>query len=537
MGTVTKIEKQKKKAVSKADEITLNGTDLKIKDFMEVISNPNRKIQISSRAKVRVRRSRKVVEEILQSDRTAYGINTGFGRLADVRIAPDKIDQLQENLLLSHSVGVGPEFSPEEVRAIFLLRIQSLLQGHSGVREQVVDFLTQAFNSGFIPVVYEQGSCGASGDLAPLSHLALAMIGKGEARLKQGNGKNISPIMASSLALKKIDLTPLKLSAKEGLALINGTQVMTALGAMACSQMQKLIRSADIIGAMTLEALKGSQAPFHPRLQEVRPHPGQKKTAQNLLKILKKSEIMVSHKDCGKVQDAYSLRCMPQVHGACRDTLEHCERVIECEMNSVTDNPLIFPDLTAGKRVISGGNFHGQPVAQVLDFLAISTADLSSISERRIERLLNPDLSELPAFLAHESGLHSGFMMAQVTAASLVSESKTLSFPACVDSIPTSGNREDHVSMGTTSGRKLRSIIQNLEHVLAIELLCACKALEYQRPMHSGPGVEAGYKALRKIVDTLGEDRVLYKDIQKAREFISNGDLLNSVQIKIGALI
>lgn len=512
----------------------LRGTDLDCEQLLQFATDGSARLQIDAASMNRVRRGRETVEKILKSGRKVYGINTGFGRLAEFSIGRDQIDELQENLLISHAVGVGAVFSPVEVRAIWLLRVQGLLHGHSGVRVELVEALTAAINKGLIPEIPEQGSCGASGDLAPLAHLMLPVLGKGRARIRQG--KKMSEPMSGAQALKRLKLKPVRLAAKEGLAVINGTQVMTALGALSCARLQNLLRCADLIGALSLEALMGSRAAFHPSIHRVRPHPGQKIVAQNLWKILEGSAILESHRDCDRVQDAYSLRCMPQVHGACRDALAHTRSVVEREMNSVTDNPLIFTENPEDFQVISGGNFHGQPVAQVLDFLAIGATDLASISERRIERLLNPDLSELPPFLAHSGGLHSGFMMLQVTAASLVSESKSKCFPASADSIPTSANKEDHVSMGTTSARKLREVVSNLEHVLAIELLCAAKAFEFRRPLQSTAGVEAVYAALRTRVKTLEQDREMQDDLAAARALIVSGELWRRLK-KIAAFL
>lgn len=513
---------------------TLDGKNLSISEFCFLVSQANAKIAIAPSALKKVSQGRKVVEEMLKSENVYYGINTGFGRLSDVTIPKSKIAELQINLLRSHAVGVGNLLNAHEVRGMLLLRIQSLALGHSGVRPEVIQTLVQGFNRGLVPCVPEQGSCGASGDLAPLAHLAMAFIGEGEAYVWRG--KNLTAPTTAAKALRNISVPPLELSAKEGLALINGTQTMTSLGALAVHRLRNLTKSADIIAAMSLEVLKGSKRPFHPKVSEVRPHPGQKEVSENFLQILKKSEILESHKNCRKLQDAYSLRCIPQVHGACRDTLAHAAGVIEIEMNSVTDNPLIFPELGEDECVISGGNFHGQPVAQVLDFLAVSATDLSSIAERRIERMLNPDLSELPAFFAHEGGVHSGYMMLQVTAASLVSESKSLCFPASADSIPTSANKEDHVSMGTTAARKLRQVIQNLESVLAIELMCAARGLEYHRPLTSSAAIEAVYAAFRKHVPTFKEDRYFAPDIREAKNFIGRGQVVALAEAEVGAL-
>ncbi|HEY7696805.1 MAG TPA: histidine ammonia-lyase, partial [Vicinamibacteria bacterium] len=450
--------------------VVLTGRSLTLAEI-EDVARRGASVSLAPEARERVAASRAVVEEILRGDRVVYGINTGFGNFRNVVIARQDLDELQLNLVRSHSAGVGNPFSEGVVRAILLLRANALASGYSGVHPGTLDALLAMLNSGVHPVVPEKGSVGASGDLAPLAHVALALIGEGEAtyrgeRLKSGD------------ALALAGLSPAKLHPKDGLALINGTQVISALLADAVVDARCLVRSADVIGALTLDALLGTDVAFDPRIHEARPHPGQTASARNLRLLLEGSALRKSHAECDRVQDSYSLRCMPQVHGAVRDALGYATGVLQIEINSATDNPMIFIE---EKEVLSGGNFHGQPVALASDVLTIALTELGAISERRIERLVNPDLSELPAFLVKEGGLNSGFMILQVTAAALASENKALSHPASVDSIPTSANQEDHVSMGVTAARKTREVASNLAHILGIELLAAAQALEFRR--------------------------------------------------------
>ncbi|KYF83966.1 histidine ammonia-lyase, partial [Sorangium cellulosum] len=467
-----------------------------------------------------------------------YGINTGFGALAETRIADHDIRALQRNLVRSHACGVGPDLGDAEVRAMIVLRAQVIALGHSGVRTEVLDLLAELLNRGVCPRIPAQGSVGASGDLAPLAHLALALIGEGEARFE-------GQLMPSAVALGKAGLAPIELAAKEGLALINGTQYMTALGALALRDAAALCTVADIAGAVSLEALMGSKRPFDERLMRVRPHPGQAGTAGNLRALLGGSEIMQSHADCPRVQDAYSLRCMPQVHGATRDAIAWAAEVLTREVNSVTDNPTVFLGTggeggergEGGAELISGGNFHGQPVALALDLAAMAAAELANISERRVEQLVNPALSTgLTPFLAPRSGLHSGFMIAQVASASLVSENKVLCHPASVDSIPSSAGREDHVSMGSISARKLAQVIENVRSSLAIELITAAQGVDQRRPLRPSAGVAAAHAAIRRVVPELTEDRPLYRDIGAAAELIRGGALIAAVEEAVGAL-
>src|SRR6266545_4295552 len=473
-------------------------------------------VQISPVAQPRILASRKVVEEIIARDAVVYGVTTGFGKLSDVRIPRDALNELQLNLVRSHSCGIGEPLSEPEVRAMMLLRANVLTLGFSGIRWDVIELLCEMLNRRVHPLVPEKGSVGASGDLAPLAHLALSVIGESEVFFE---GQR----MTSAEALRRAKLKALELEAKEGLALLNGTQAMHAVGGLALLRAQRLARVADVSGAMSLEALKGTPAAFDLRLQEARPHPGQKAVAEHLLSLMEHSEIRQSHlTDDPRVQDAYSLRCMPQVHGAVRGALAHCEDVLLIESASATDNPLVFAETSD---VISGGNFHGAPLAFAFDYAAIAIADLMSISERRTDRLMNPDKSEgLPAFLAQRPGVESGFMIAHVAAASLVNEARVLAHPASVDNITTSGGKEDHVSMGMTSALKLRSIVDLAENVLAIELLAAAEGLEHRRPLKAGVGVERAFAAVRKIASPLTEDRALSGDIARVAEAIRRGD-------------
>jgi histidine ammonia-lyase len=473
-------------------------------------------VKISPGAKPRVLASRKIVEEIISRDAVVYGVTTGFGKLSDVRIPRDALSKLQLNLVRSHACGIGEPLSEAEVRAMMLLRANVLALGFSGIRFEVIELLCEMLNHRVHPVVPEKGSVGASGDLAPLAHLALTLIGESEAFL---NGER----MDSSEALQRVKLRPAHLEAKEGLALLNGTQAMHAVGGLALLRAKRLSHLADVSGAMCLEALKGTPAAFDARLQNARPHAGQKAAAKHLLTMLEGSEIRQSHlKEDPRVQDAYSLRCMPQVHGAVRDALSHCEDVLLVESASATDNPLVFAE---NGDVISGGNFHGAPLALVFDYAAIAIVDLMGISERRIDRLVNPDKSEgLPAFLARQPGLESGFMTAHVAAASLVNEARVLAHPASVDNITTSGGKEDHVSMGMTSALKLRLIVDLAENLVAIELLAAAEGLEHRRPLKGGAGVEHAFATVRKFAAPLTQDRPLAADIARVAEAIRRGD-------------
>jgi histidine ammonia-lyase len=495
--------------------VELNGKALTLEQIAAVAIDDER-VAISPSARPGIAASRKVIEEIVARDAVVYGVNTGFGKLSDVRVPQDELRQLQLNLVRSHACGIGEPLSEPEVRAMMLLRANVLTLGFSGIRWEVIGLLCEMLNRRVHPVVPEKGSVGASGDLAPLAHLALSVIGEGEAFFEAER-------IATAEALRRANLKPVELEAKEGLALLNGTQAMHAVGGLALLRAQRLARVADVSGAMSLEALKGTPVAFDPRLQEARPHPGQKAVAQHLLSLLGDSEIRESHlTDDPRVQDAYSLRCMPQVHGAVRGALAHCEDVLLIESASATDNPLVFAQTGD---VISGGNFHGAPLAFAFDYAAIAITDLMSISERRTDRLVNPDKSEgLPAFLAQRPGVESGFMIAHVAAASLLNEARVLTHPASVDNITTSGGKEDHVSMGMTSALKLRSIVELAENLLAVELLTATQGLEYRRPLRAGRGVERAFAAVRKVSPPLTHDRALAGDIVRVAEAIRRGD-------------
>ncbi len=457
--------------------------------------------------------SYRVVQRLASGPDPVYGVTTGFGKLADQRISPADVRQLQVNLVRSHAAGVDDPLGEEETRGIVLLRANVLARGHSGVRPLIVESLLALINHHVRPVIPCRGSVGASGDLAPLAHLALVLIGEGSAVV---GGRRLS----GRAALARAGLQPLKLEAKEGLSLLNGTQAMLALGLLALRRCERLVDAADVAGALSLEALKGTPVAFDPRIHRLRPHRGQSLVAANLRRLVSESRIRKSHLYCPRVQDAYSLRCMPQVHGAVRDALDHVRGTFQIEMNSVTDNPIVFVDRS---EVLSGGNFHGQPLGLTLDYLAMAMTELASISERRIERLINPEYGDLPPFLSPDPGLHSGFMLAQVTAAALASENKVLSHPASVDSIPTSGNQEDHVSMGMTAALKLKQILANTERILAIELLCAAQGVEFHRPLQPGVGTRRAARLIRERVAPLTADRVLAPDIERIRELVAEG--------------
>jgi histidine ammonia-lyase len=507
------------------DIIHLDGHNLSLEE-VEQVAKGEAQVQLADKGRDQLRASRSVVEKKLKSDEVAYGINTGFGHLSNVRIGDKDVDQLQLNLIRSHATALGEPLDEAAVRAAMLLRANTLAKGYSGVREVVVEHLLDMINKGVHPLIPGQGSVGASGDLAPLAHLALVLVGEGEA-LYRGKA------MSGSQALQKAGLKPLKLKAKEGLSLINGCQITAAIGTLTLLQAERLCQIADIAGALTLESLKGSKKPFDERIHLPRPHPGQLIVAKNLTRLLEGSEIMESHKFCSKIQDAYSLRCMPQVHGAVRDALSFVRTKLEREINSATDNPMVFAE---DGEIISGGNFHGEILALAMDFMAMALTELGNISERRIMRLMDPKLSELPPFLIEKAGLHSGFMLAQVTAASLASENKSFSHPASVDTIPTSANQEDHVSMSTTAARKARMILNNVEKILAIELLCAAQGMEFHRPLKSSAALEEVHKAIRHQVPFLKEDRELHKDINALLVILREGILISSVKKSIGSI-
>ena len=506
----------------------LTGDDLTLEDLQEVVYE-RRTVLLAPDARPAVDRARAVVDDLIENDHVAYAVTTGVGKLSDVRIAPEQIRELQVNLLRSHAVGVGEPLPEPEVRAMMLLRANSLAKGYSGVRADVIDKLCELLNRGVHPVIPSQGSVGASGDLAPLAHLALVLIGEGEAFVARKPRRTADPPfrrVSGAQALKLADIKPLTLEAKEAISLINGTQAMLAVGSLAVLAAETLADSADVIGALTLDSLCGSIRAFDPRIHKARPHAGQVTTAENLTRMISGSQILESHKNCGRVQDAYSLRCMPQVHGAVRDTVAHCRRVFELEMNAAVDNPLVFVARDGSGEVISGGNFHGEPLAFALDFLAIALSSLAGISERRIDRLVNPFLSEgLPPFLAAEPGLNSGFMMAQVTAAALASENKVLAHPASVDSITTSGNKEDYVSMGMSAALKLKRVLTNTTNVLAIEAAAAAQALDFKAPLKTSKRCQRAYDAIRAVCPSAMKDRVMAGDFERVAELIAAGSL------------
>lgn len=496
--------------------LPLTGRDLTIDHVVEV-ARGHREVVLDAIAAERMRVSRAVIERLVADGATVYGVTTGFGDLADVRIDPTASPELQQNLVRSHAAGVGPPLPDEVVRAMLLLRGNALAVGLSGVRVEVVELLVDMLNREVHPVVPSRGSLGASGDLAPLAHVALVLIGEGEASV-DGAGPG-----AGGEALRRAGLGPLRLESKEGLALLNGTQLMAGIGALAHHDGLRLALAADVIGAMSLDALLGTTAAFDDDLVKARPHPGQVAAARHLRELLDGSEIGASHADSPhKLQDAYSLRCMPQVHGAARDALAELERVLTVEINAATDNPLVFPD----GRVVSGGNFHGEPLALALDYATLAVTELASISERRTARLVDAHLSGLAPFLASRPGLESGLMIAHYTAAALVNELQGLSHPSSVDTIPTSANQEDHVSMGATSALRLREAVDRAEHVLAIEALCAAQALDLRAPMRSGAGVMRAHRRIREHVAHLDADRPPAPDIVALRDLLHSGELL-----------
>jgi histidine ammonia-lyase len=521
--------------------LELSGDRLTLDDAERILQGHVTRLTVAAAARKRVERARRCLERLMATGATIYGVNTGFGKLSNQRIGPDDVLALQENLLRSHAVGMGSLLSLPVSRLALALRINALVKGYSGVTADLIDTLVEMYNRGVVPAIPEQGSVGASGDLAPLAHLALVVMGEGHAfvthaapgRDGQAASRGRPRPLSGRAALRRARIPPHRPLAKEGLSLINGTQISTAILADALVRARHLARVADVAGAMTVEATRSSQRPFDPRIQQVRPHPGQAACASNLRRLLEDSEVMCSHADCSKVQDAYSLRCMPQVHGSLRDVVAHVSRVVQCEMNSATDNPLVFADTD---EVISGGNFHAQPIAQAADALAAALTDLSSISERRVENLVNPDLSGLPGFLTPYPGLNSGMMLVQVLAAALVSENKALSFPASVDSIPTSANREDHVSMSTAAARKCRTVATNATRVLACEVLCAGQGLDFLRPLRPGNGADAAYHHLREHVRPMGRDRTLHRDLEAVERLIRSGSLLAAVEAACGRL-
>ncbi|MCB9060570.1 MAG: histidine ammonia-lyase [Halobacteriovoraceae bacterium] len=510
------------------EKLIINGENLSIEDVFHVATCENATVQveISKDSLSKMDKSRKFVLDLVEKEKPVYGINTGFGALSNKFIQKKDLEQLQYNLIRSHCTGVGKPFNDEITRAIMLLRANCLCSGYSGINPQIVQLLITFLNKNILPVIPQKGSVGASGDLAPLSHMALALIGEGEVYFEKKR-------QSTQSVLERLNIQPIKLGPKDGLALINGTAVMAALGCIAVYEAKSIMKIADISAALTLDAVKGTTKAYDPSISKLKPHLGQNETCINLNTLLKDSQIKDSHDDCQKVQDPYSLRCVPQVHGACRQTFYHAEHVIKTEINSVTDNPLIFPD---ENKVISGGNFHGEAIALCMDYLAMGLSEICSISERRIEKMMNPTFSDLPAFLVKESGLNSGLMIAQVTAAALTSENKYLSHPASVDSIPTSTDKEDHVSMGLTAGRKLQEVLENTKNVLSIELLCNTQALEFQRPLKTSPALEKIYSLIRKKVPPIVEDRTLHKDIEKISKLIKSRKLVFEIEKILGEL-
>ncbi len=495
------------------NELSIGERPLSIADVADV-ARRGRPVGIGPAARRRLADARAVVERILAEERVVYGVTTGFGQLATTRIPVEQVRQLQRNLVRSHAVGVGEPLARDVVRAAMLLRANTVARGYSGVRTEVLETLCALLNCDLVPYVPSRGSLGASGDLAPSAHLVLAMMGEGEFLSASGERQAAAPLLAEAR------VAPVSLEAKEGLSLLNGTQFMAAIACLVVTDGEALLDSADVIGAMSLEGLRGSVGPFEERIQLLRPIPGQLLTAEHVRAVTARSEIILSHLNCDKVQDAYSIRCIPQVHGACRDALRYLRGIAEIEIESVTDNPLIFPD---SGEVISAGNFHGEPLALALDLAAMSLAEIGSISERRTFRMLTASLSELPPFLTSDSGLNNGYMIAQYTAAALVAENKILCHPASVDSIPSSGDQEDHVSMGMTAALKLLQVARNVPAILAIEALCAAQAIDLLAPLQPGVGTQAARALVRGLAAQLGEDRYLAPEIEAVARAVAGG--------------
>jgi histidine ammonia-lyase len=505
----------------------VDGRNLTLKSVANLLESKPR-LDLAPTALEAVNRSRAIVEDRARGEKALYGINTGFGVLAHERIPTKDLERLQHNLILSHAVGAGDEVPAEIVALMLLFKINGLAVGLSGVRPVVIEYLLRFYNEGVYPIVYTKGSLGASGDLAPLAHLTLPLLGLGEVYRGQAR-------MPAGQVLKDLALAPLRLEAKEGLALINGTQFMTAYAVHCLIRIQQLLVTADVVAAMTLESIRGSAAPFDARIHEARPHPGQKKVAARMRQLLRGSQILPSHIDCPKVQDPYSIRCVPQVHGAAWESFEHARQVVERELNSATDNPLVFED----GDIVSGGNFHGEVLAFILDYLAMATAEIASISERRLFLLLGGDTLgdiKLPKLLMKDTGLNSGFMLPQYLAAALVSENKIFAHPASVDSIPSSLGQEDHVSMGATSATKLLEVVKNAETVVAIELMSAAQALDFIHPLKAGEGVEAVHTEFRKHISFAESDRLFHDDIQVALQFLRSGKVVKAAESAVGVL-
>lgn len=505
--------------------VVIDGSSLTIEQ-VALVARQGYEVALSPTAKEAISRSRAIVDRFVDEKRKVYGITTGFGKFSDVAISKEETEDLQRNLIISHACGVGPHFSKDIARAIVLLRANALSKGFSGVRPSTVETLLEMLNKDVVPCIPEKGSLGASGDLAPLSHMVLVMIGEGEA-FYQGE------ILPGRVAMERAGIPVITLTSKEGLSLINGTQVMTAVGCLTTYDSIQLLKLADISAAMSVEALGGITDAFDPRVHAIRPHRGQMDTAANLLRLLEGS-CNTTRQGEVRVQDAYALRCVPQIHGASKDALNYVIDKINIEINSVTDNPLIFPEDEAA---ISGGNFHGQPMALPFDFLGIALAEIANSSERRTERLVNPQLSNgLPAFLTPKGGLHSGFMIAQYSAASLVSENKVLAHPASVDSIPSSANQEDHVSMGTIAARKARDIYDNVSNVIAIEILSAAQGIDFKDPSRLGKGTKAAYDIVRAEVTKLVDDRPMYVDINKVASLVRSHAIVKAVEEAVGTI-
>jgi histidine ammonia-lyase len=505
--------------------IFLDGTSLSIHDVATIARDATIPVDLTQGAIDAMRASRDVVEEWVETEAVIYGVTTGFGEFANVSISRQNLERLQENLIRSHAVGAGDWIAPATMRAMMALRINALAKGYSGIRLETVRTLVEMLNRNVIPASPEQGSVGSSGDLVPLAHLVLAAMGEGSV-WRDGE------VVASGPELERNGIAPVRLGAKEGLALINGTQMMSAYGCLALDAAIRLARTADVLAALSVEALKGTDRAFDPRLHAVRPHAGQMVVAQNLRNLIEGSAIRESHRfDDDRVQDAYSLRCVPQIHGASRDAIGYVRGVLEIEINSATDNPLIFAD---DNEHLEGGNFHGQPLALALDFLTIAMAELANVSERRTERLVNGTLSRLPRFLTANGGLNSGYMIAQYTAASIVSENKVLAHPASVDSIPTSANQEDHNSMGSIAAQKALRVAGNLESVLAVEYLCAVQGIDFHAPLLPGAGTRPAWALLREHVPHLDEDRVIFTDLRASAALIGSGSVISAAESGMG---
>ncbi|MFA9423675.1 MAG: histidine ammonia-lyase [Sedimentibacter sp.] len=506
------------------EKVIITGSTLTLEEIVKVCRN-NCEVELSKAAVEEILASRKIVDDFVENGDVVYGITTGFGKFSDVSITKEESKLLQKNLIITHAVGAGKPFDTEVVRGIILLRINNLAKGYSGAKLETIQTMIEMLNKKVHPVVPQKGSLGASGDLAPLAHMVLPMIGLG---IAEYDGET----MPGGEAMKKAGITIIELTAKEGLALINGTQVMTAVGALTVYDAINLVKISDIAACLSFEAQNGIVNALDYRIHELRPHKGQMDSARIMLQLLSGSKMTTTQGEI-RVQDAYSLRCTPQVHGASKDAINYVREKVEIEINSVTDNPIIFPETREG---ISGGNFHGQPMALSFDFLGIALAEIASISERRLERLVNPSLSGLPAFLVEHGGINSGFMIVQYSAAALVSENKILAHPASVDSIPSSANQEDHVSMGTIAARKAREIMENVRRVLAMEIMCACQGIDLRGNKGLGIGTLPAYDAVRALVSVLKADRPLYEDINKCEKLIIDGIIIKAVEEKAGAI-